>query len=93
MSDKRKLFSHNCPVCGARFTHKDVDDAMKGKAWYILNKHGMSLRGIGKLFDAHPESVKYHINKFERIGKTGLPEFEEFGQEYTKPTQSSKDTK
>lgn len=64
-----ETFKYNCPHCGASFTNEDVDRAKAGKAYYILNKHGMSIRSIGRLFNVHPQSVKYHIGKFNKMSK------------------------
>lgn len=82
-SKKTKIFSYNCPHCGSRFTNEDVDRARAGQAYYILNKHGMSLRSIGRLFDMHPESVKYHMNKFEKMAKMPPLQSDTYRQEFT----------
>jgi transposase len=65
-------YTYNCPHCGSRFTNEDVDKAKAGQAYYILTKHGMSIRAVGRLFDMHPESVKYYIKKFEKLAKAPL---------------------
>lgn len=80
----KKVFSYNCPYCGSKFTDEDVNKAKAGQAYYILNKHGMSLRAIGRLFDIHPETVKYYSGKFEKMAKSPLLA-PQFNQEYTPP--------
>jgi len=90
MSKPRQLFTHDCPNCGARFTDEDVSIAQKSKAYYILHKHGLSLRAVGRLFDAHPQSVKYHMNKFEEQAEAPIVLPEEFKQEFdTKPSKAT----
>jgi predicted transcriptional regulator len=60
--------TYECPHCGSQYTSKDVLEVQRGKAYYILNSHGISLSAIGKLFNVEPTSVKYHLNKYKELG-------------------------
>lgn len=57
----------NCPHCGKRFNIKDVKQMQEQRKALMLQtliSQGFSLREIGKLFNMHPQSVKYWSEKF-----------------------------
>lgn len=79
-------FTHNCPMCGARFTDTDVTDFERGKVYYILVKHGVSYRSIGRaLGGLHPQVIKYHAQKFEETMKQPM-DTSKYKQEFTHET-------
>lgn len=59
--------NYTCPHCGVDYDVDDLREVEKGKACYILSLHGMTLRGIGRLFNLDPTAVKYHINKYKDL--------------------------
>lgn len=66
------IHKYTCPHCGLSYDSKDTLEADSFKACYLLNKHGLSMRAIGRLMQLKPQSVKWRIDKYqERITKQG----------------------
>jgi len=55
-----------CPNCEHQFAWGDAAISEQQKAILILNAHGHSIRGIGRMMNLAPESVRYRIKEANR---------------------------
>ena len=55
-----------CPNCDHQFSWGDAQVSEEQRAIYELSMHGHSIRAIGRMFNLHPESVRYRIEELKK---------------------------